>query len=291
MSLSPPRGSGLPLTALRAFEAAARLGGFAAAAEELSVSPGAVAQQVKALEAAIGAPLFERRAQGVAPTPLGAEAARGFTAAFDALGAAAARLRAGAGPRAARIAALPALAQLWLSPRLPALRAAMPGIALSVTALERAPNLLREPFDLALFYEPAEGAARSLDLGPDVIFPVAAPSVARRLRRPADLAREALLTDAAWPGDWALWAEIAPGAPRRPPAGPVHSLYALAVEEAASGGGVLIGHSHLVRAAIKAGRLVAPFPERRALPRRLTLSLSPAAEGGPAARAAAMLAA
>ncbi len=291
MSLAPPRPPALPLNALRAFEAAARRGGFAAAAEELCVTPGAVAQQVKALEAAIGAALFERNAKGVRLTKLGAEAAEGFAAAFDALGAAAARLRAEAGPREARIAALPALAQLWLSPRLPAIRAAAPGLSISVTALERAPNLLREPFDLAVFYEPAEGAAETRDLGPDVIFPVCAPSVARRLRRPADLAREALLTDSAWAGDWALWAAAAEGAPARPPAGPVHSLYALALDETAAGGGVLIGHLHLVRRAMKTGRLVAPFPERVALDRRLTISLAPAAGAGPAAKVAAMLAA
>lgn len=291
MSLSPPRGSGLPLTALRAFEAAARLGGFKAAAEELNVSPGAVAQQIKGLEAAIGAPLFERHARGVALSPLGAASAERFAAAFDALGAAAAALRAGADPREVRIAALPGVAQAWLSPRLPAIRRAAPGLSVSVTAMERAPNLLREPFDLAIFYENAEGAAGFVDLGPDVIFPVCAPSVARRLRRPADLAREVLLTDAAWPEDWSRWAESAPAAPRRPPAGPVHSLYALALEEAASGGGVLIGHGHLVRGLMKAGRLVAPFPKRVTLKRRLTISLARPQGAGAAARIAAMLAA
>lgn len=291
MSLAPPRPPALPLNALRAFEAAARRGGFAAAAEELCVTPGAVAQQVKALEAAVGAALFARGARGVRLTPLGVEAAEGFALAFDAMGRAAARLRAKAGPAEARIAALPALAQLWLAPRLPAIRAATPGLSLSVAALEAPPNLLREPFDLALFFAPAEGAAETRDLGPDVIYPVAAPSVARRLRRPADLAREALLTDSAWGEDWTAWAAAAPGAPERAPAGPVHSLYALALDEAMAGGGVLIGHEHLVRRALKSGRLVAPFPERVALGRRLTLSLAPAAGAGPAAKVAAMLAA
>ncbi|QIE56866.1 LysR family transcriptional regulator [Pikeienuella piscinae] len=292
MSLSPPRGPGLPLTALRAFEAAARLGGFAAAAEELSVTPGAVAQQVKALEAAIGAKLFARRAQGVELTPLGASALGGLSAAFDRLGAAATALRAGAGPRAVRIAALPAIAQLWLSPRLAGLRQAAPEITVSVAAIERAPNLLREAFDIAVFLDEAEGAADALDLGADVIFPVAAPSVARRLRRPADLGRESLLSDTAWSDDWARWAAAVPAAPRRAPAGPVFSLYALAVEAAESGGGVLIGHGHLVRRQMKTGRLIAPFPERVATGRRLTLSLArPAAKGGATARIAAMLAA
>ena len=65
MSVSPPRPKGPPLNALRAFEAAARLGGFANAADELCVTPGAVSQHIKALEDWIGADLFERRSQGV----------------------------------------------------------------------------------------------------------------------------------------------------------------------------------------------------------------------------------
>lgn len=55
MAVAPPRPKDLPLSALRAFEAAARLGGFAAAAQELGVSPAAITAQVKTLEAAVGA--------------------------------------------------------------------------------------------------------------------------------------------------------------------------------------------------------------------------------------------
>ncbi len=63
MPVDPPR-SALPLTALRAFEAAARLGGFAAAAAELGVTAGAVSAQVKGLEDRLGAPLFARGSTG-----------------------------------------------------------------------------------------------------------------------------------------------------------------------------------------------------------------------------------
>ena len=65
MPVSPPRPKGPPLNALRAYEAAARLGGFAAAAEELCVTPGAISQHIKTLEDWAGAPLFLRRSHGV----------------------------------------------------------------------------------------------------------------------------------------------------------------------------------------------------------------------------------
>lgn len=171
MAVSPPSPRLPPLNALRAFEAAARLGGFAAAAVELGVTPGAVAAHVKALEEDLGARLFERHSRGVRLTALGQRALPEFTAGFDALAGAVLRLRREAAPSQVHVAALPALAQLWLSQRLPRLRAAHPGLDLSVTALEQPPNLKRAPFDLALFYCEALPPG-ALDLGADEIFPV-----------------------------------------------------------------------------------------------------------------------
>lgn len=286
MTIAPPRPKHAPLNALRAFEAAARLRGFAAAAEELAVTPGAVAQQIKTLEDWIGAPLFERRAQGVELSALGASALADFSAAFDQLGAASQRLRARAAPKEVRVAALPSVAQLWLSPRLPALRASSPDLTVSVTAMERPPNLAREPFDLSLFFEPAHGAAETLFVAKDVIFPVAAPEIARALTEPADLRRATLLTDAAWKDDWRLWAPDLSLAPT----GPFFSLYALAVEEAVNGAGVLMGHGPLVERRLAAGDLVEPFRRRVALDRALTISVArPASDGGAAAALARRL--
>ena len=143
MAVSPPRPKDLPLTALRAFEAAARLGGFSAAAPQLGVTPGAITAHVKTLETALGAALFDRTTRGVRLTALGRRVLPEFVAAFDALGAAVQTLRREAAPRTVHIATLPSIAQLWLSPRLPALRAAAPEIAISITAMETPPNLKR----------------------------------------------------------------------------------------------------------------------------------------------------
>lgn len=259
MTVAPPRPKGPPLNALRAFEAAARLGGFANAAEELCVSPGAVSQHVRGLEEWLGAELFERRSQGVRLTALGRAALPGLEAAFDAMGAAVHGLRAGARQGTLHVAALPSVAQLWLSPRLPAVRAALPGLRLSVSALETPPNLAREIFDLSLFIRPPGGAAGERVLAPDLIGPVCAPQIAARLRAPADLAGETLLHDALWSGDWAFWAaEAAPGVDL-PEGGPRYSLYAIALEEARHGAGVLMGHQSLVQGALDEGSLVAPF--------------------------------
>jgi len=284
MAVSPPRPKDLPLNGLRAFEAAARLGGFAAAAVELGVTPGAVTAHLKGLEAALGARLFQRGPQGVVLTAMGARALPAFTAGFDALAGAVQALRSEAAPQVVHIATLPAIAQLWLSPRLPALRAAAPEIAISITAMEAPPNLKRALYDLSLFY----GDQGKL-LADNVIFPVCTPAVAARLRSPGDLMAVTCLTDASWAGDWAIWAEAA-GLAGFTPRGPVFSLYALAVAEAAGGAGVLIGHQALVADHLARGTLVAPFPQRVTLPGGLRLwSAQPLRPGSATARVAEFL--
>lgn len=260
-----------PLNALRAFEAAGRLGGFAPAAEELGVSPGAITAHLKGLEAHLGAPLFERAARGVRLTPLGARVMPEMTAAFDALNAAVQQLETEAAPELVRIATLPALAQLWLSPRLPALRQAAPGIRVSITALEAPPEAKRAAHDLFLFYRPLGVRGPGRALLRDRIFPVCAPAFAATLARPRDLIAETCLSDGTWSEDWALWASAAGLGAGFRPRGPVYSLYALAVEEAVNGAGVLIGHEALVARHLAEGRLVRPFGPVLELPRELAL--------------------
>ena len=279
MAVAPPRPKDMPLTALRAFESAARLGGFAAAAQELGVTPGAVTAHVKQLEDTLGAALFARTPRGVRLTALGQQVLPAFTQAFDALGMAVSDLRAAAAPRTVHIATLPAIAQLWLSPRLPALRAVAPDIRISITALETPPNLKRSPYDLSLFFD----AAPQGRLAPDVIFPVCAPALAARLATPADIARHPCLFDATWEDDWALWS-TALDQPPVLPRGPVFSLYALAVEETVNGAGILIGHQALVEQHLADGRLVAPFAQRVTLPRGLRLWSDRPLRPGTAAR-------
>jgi DNA-binding transcriptional LysR family regulator len=163
------------------------------------------------------------------------------------------------------IATLPAIAQLWLSPLMPALRALSPDMSISVTAMEQPPNLKRAAFDLCLFFDAAQG----WPLTPDDIFPVCAPDVAKPLKCIADLAQVPCLSDAVWDQDWPIWLRAAGAA--FPVRGPVYSLYALAVEEAVNGAGVLMGHGALVSGHLATGRLVAPFAPRTALPRALRL--------------------
>ena len=283
MPVAPPRPRPLPLNALRAFEAAARLGGFAAAAEELGVSPGAVSAQIKQLEDMLGAPLFDRSARGVTLTALAADVLPDLTSAFDRLATVSHDLRTGAKPQVVHVAALPSVAQLWLSPRLPGLRAAAPEIEISVTAMEQPPDLKRAPFDLCLFFGDAPGEA----LAADTITPVCAPALADRLNRPEDLRHLPCLIDTTWHGDWSLWMAAALPGQTFVPRGPEFSLYALAVEETVNGAGVLMGHEALVAPYLARGQLVAPFSTRVTLSHALRLwAPRPLAPGSAARRVA-----
>ncbi len=220
-----------------------------------------MSHQVKALEAWLGAPLFVRRAHGLDLTDRGRSALPAFSAAFDALVRAVRDLR-GASPRAqVSIAALPAVAQLWLAPRLPGARAAFPKLSPSIHALEAPPDLRRELFDFALFFvRDAPAGCRTVPMGEDVIFPVCTPDIARTLASPADLATMPLLRDTTWSGDWDCWLSAASLKGLVTDQGPAFSLYSMAVQAALDGAGVLMAHAALIGPHLGSGALVAPFP-------------------------------
>lgn len=257
MSISIPYARFPPLNALRAFEAAARLGSFVQAAVELNVTPGAVAAQVKLLEQECGTKLFERHARGVRLTPLGISVRADFIAAFDALGAATRELRRKSRPERVHLTSSPALSQLWLSPRLGQLRARLPGIDISLSVFDDPPDLKRSPFDIALFYL-ADPEPHQRVLFEEEVMPVCTPALAQGLKHPEDLRHVPCIRDVVWE-DWRVWTESAMPGSGFMPDGPGFSLYALAVQEALNGVGVLMARRALVEPHLRDGSLVAPF--------------------------------
>lgn len=282
MPVKPPRPRLPSLNALRAFEAAARLESFAKAADEIGVTAGAVTQQIRQLEATLGFTVFRRLPQGVVLTEAAREALPRLTRGFDMLGQAVQALREAQPHRPLAIAALPCIAQLWLSPRLPLLQAAFPDLQISISAMEEPPDPQRDPYDLSLFYREAAPQSGGLQLDADAILPICAPSLAVKLSSPTDLATQTLLHDAVWRGDWARWLGFAaPSAKVDPSRGPAFSLYSLALDACLSGSGVLMGRMSLVGPHLAAGRLTTPFPQAMPMPDRLTLASATAAGAHP----------
>lgn len=258
-----------PLVAMRAFEAAARLRGFKAAAIELSITPGAIAQHIKTLETWTGSTLFERMSHGVKLTPLGESVIDDFSDVFDRLARATQKLRENAGPSMIRIATSTDIAQLWLDSRLPDIRAIHSETTITLTILDHPPNLDRDPYDLSLFFrKPAECLHETL-ICRDAIFPVCSPALAINLGEAADLAGLMFIHDSSLPDDWQTWMQFAASDQQISATGPSFPLYSLALQEAQNGAGIMIGHEPLVRTAMRDGKLVAPFPQKILLDRSL----------------------
>jgi LysR family glycine cleavage system transcriptional activator len=138
------------LTSLRAFEAAARLGGFSAASRELNVTHAAVAQQVRGLEAALGVTLLERSGRGLALTAEGRRLAAALSAGFEAIAAAVEEVRLGEDGRPLRVTLTPAFASQWLVPRLGRFWARHPEVPISLHPDREVVDLARARMDLAL---------------------------------------------------------------------------------------------------------------------------------------------
>lgn len=245
-----------PLGGLRAFEAAARHGSFAAAAAELGVTPGAVSQQVKGLEAHLGVALFERRPQSLVLTAAGRTYAPAMTDAFDAMAAATRRL---APPRARSVVtvALPTLFAVgWLLPRLDRFHAANPAIELRLRSSHREAEPGTDGVDAAIRHGRAGwGDAFCLHLFSDELVPVCGPAYAPARIPP--LAGHTLLQAETAPDAWADWRAAAD-----PDGEPARTLVlgddGLVMQAALNGLGVGLVDRRLAEEPLHLGRLVAP---------------------------------
>jgi LysR family glycine cleavage system transcriptional activator len=138
------------LSALRAFEAAARLGSLSEAARSLNVTHAAVAAHVRALEAEFGQPLLMRAGRGMVPTQCGAELARDLGTGFAEIAAGVRAMRRGREDRPVILTTTPSFAQNWLMPCLASFWAAHPDVPLSVQTDHAIADLRRDGVDLAI---------------------------------------------------------------------------------------------------------------------------------------------
>jgi len=257
MNVSPP------LNALRAFEAAMRLNSFSRAADELSVTPGAVAQQIRHLEEWLGVALFTRHIRRIQPT------ADGLAYAASVLPPLREIVRTSVGLRerhsqGVRVTMPPGFAAKWFAPRMARFLTRYPSVALHVSSSTALTAFESEPFDLAIRH--FDGKAPGLEarlLCADASHVYCSPEYAQRLalQHPAGLIRATLLRDTFHP-HWDAWLTTFAGLDHAHIAviASVHvDQTLLAVEAAVHGQGVLITSALLVEAEIAAGALIEPF--------------------------------
>jgi LysR family transcriptional regulator, glycine cleavage system transcriptional activator len=248
-----------PFFALRALEAAARRRSYSRAATELAVTDGAVSQQLRRLEAELGARLFERRGNEMIPTPeaerLASEVGRCVHALHEALAAFDA-----AADRDPLVASLgPQFAARWLPGRLPRLLAHPAGANLDLRVEERHADFLTDGVDLAVRY--GEGSWEGVEaqrLFEETLFPVCAPEVAAQhaIRSPNDLLAAPLLHCATRP--WNHWFDaFGLSAPQQ--SGLLFDDSMMLLEAAAQGVGVALASQGMVEADLAAARLIRPL--------------------------------
>lgn len=250
---------------LRVFASTAATESFALAAGELSVTPGAVSQRIKALEAYLGVELFQRYPQGVRLTEAGKRYAQRVLPPLEQLLAATRDITSSGGTKAVRLTILPALAQLWLGPRIDDFHQAHANTTIEIWADPTIVDLRTSNFDVAIRYgQPPFPGCDYRALFFDELVPVAAPSLIESAERDEHglPVGKPLMLDPYWSNDFEDWLRHT-ACPR--PADLItqtFSLYSMVVEATLSGRGFMIGHTSVVSDLIDAGRLQ-PLSDRR----------------------------
>jgi DNA-binding transcriptional LysR family regulator len=257
--MPPPDDLRLPsIDALRAFDAAARLGTFERAADELAVTASAVGKRVANLEDLLGTALFVRSGKSLALTTAGREYLQQVRAALGLLAAVPLHRRAAQRVQRLRVRATPTFARQVLVPQLDGFTAAHPDVELEV--------LLSIPFHGSEGGAEADVEVRTGELSAlpegasalmhDVVLPMAAPALLQRLpplRTPADLAQAPLLRTPLDP--WVPWFRAAGLDWPEPTQGPKLVDLGLTLEAAVSAQGVALGRPSLAQHWLATGTL------------------------------------
>ena len=248
-----------PLHTLPAFEAAARLGSFLAAAEALHLTPSAISHRIRQLEEHLGQPLFERRHRAVVLTAAGRRYLAVVREALLRLDEASAVLRAPSRERL-RISAAPALGSKWLVARVAEYQQRHPDLQFTLGTATGLGPLLNGEADIGLRYGEEEWPGLlAWKLFEERVFPVCSPALAAGLQTPADLDGVRLLRHPLL--SWSRWFGAAGLRRPEPASGPTYEDALLMLEAAVAGHGVALMAATLAQPYLDEGRLVRPFVE------------------------------
>lgn len=250
----------LPLAALRAFEAASRLGSFRDAAAEVGLTPSAVSHHIRQLEASLGTTLFLRQHRKVVVTPAGAELGAGLGRGFAVIAAAYASAQAPRGPLV--VSAAPDFAVRWLMPAAKALEAE--GITLRIEASTRLADIAAGECDVAIRLGPRPASplvSERLASSPVVLLGAPARLADGPGLAPEEIAAGPLLGLSMRPK---FWTEVLArlGQPPPPRAEAVFDSLDAALRAAEAGHGFTYAPEMLVAEHIASGRLALVHPRR-----------------------------
>ncbi len=260
--MSLPRRYLPPLHHLAAFEAAARLSSFSAAARELDLTQSAVSKQVAALESRLDTVLFTRDRQRVSLTAAGENYADEVRSALHRLASATLQLRANPTGGALRLAVLPTFATRWLAPRLTDFVRQHPGVTLNLVTRIHPFDFRVEPFDAAITVGDSNWPDTAHQtLMQETLIPACAPALKaqHRFAAPADVLRAPLLNLASRSGVWTRWLKHH-GVDSSADAPLVFDQFATAAQAAISGLGTALLPDFLIEHELETGLLVPALP-------------------------------
>ena len=253
-----------PLSALRAFEAAARHMSFRVAAEELGLTQSAISHQVAALEEHFATRLFDRVGRRVALSEAGRMFFPFVRDGFDRVTQGTDLLRRARTSEDLRVQVYVTVAVRWLIPRLHRFQTANPNVVVRVNTSHFDWEFDPAIADLGLICtaSPDRAGLQYDHLFDALLFPVCTPGLAQAglgMRQPVDLVNHALLQVYTTANDWHIWLQAA-GVPNlKGRAAAQFDSYLLAIEAALDGQGVALAPHFLVAEDLKLGRLVKPF--------------------------------
>jgi LysR family transcriptional regulator, glycine cleavage system transcriptional activator len=257
-----------PLSALRAFEAAARHMSFSRAADELHVTPAAVSHQIHALEQDLGVRLFHRMNRSIELTASARVLLPGLSEAFAGIQSSVRRLRAHNDTGTLTVTASPSFAAKWLVLRLHRFQEQCLEVDVRISATDDVVDLTKGDFDIAIRY--GTGNYPGLDvelLFTNEVFPACSPQLLTTglpLRTPDDLPLHNLIHDRAIERDplvptWPMWLKAAGVKNVLATTGLSFNNMHLALDAAIAGHGVVLAQSTIAAADLAAGRLVRLF--------------------------------
>lgn len=284
--IAPPRVPRPSLNALRAFEATARLRSFGAAAEELSVTHGAVSRHIRLLEDTLGVMLLLRNAHATEPTPEGARLAEGLSRAFHLIHASVEQVR----PGPLTLSCSESIMMYWLLPRLAKLHEEHPSLEVSFNMSHGAVDFARDNISIAIRVNSIDPPreVEPTELVDEWIGPVCSPHYMRlaQIRHPADLHEARLLATQTRPAAWDDWVIASGNTQLQPAIAEAFGHFYLQIQAAKCGLGVANVPRMLVADELRSGALVAPFGFVPG-PRRLVLWTAPHLASQPQAQALA----
>jgi LysR family glycine cleavage system transcriptional activator len=269
-----------PLNAVRAFEAAGRLGSFTKAAAELHVTHGAVSRQVALLEKWLGNTMFRRASSRLLLTRAGRTYLGEVTATLDRLAAASVYAQERMALMPLRVNAPPTFAMRWLIPRMSSFQRRRPDVEVRLTTSVGSVNFLDDGYDIAIRgADAAPAGSRSTPFMDEHIVAVCLPRLLRSkpIRGPDDLRSHILISYATEPYTWAQWLKESQ-CPKFRPAGTLNfEQMFFALQAASEGLGIALVPLFLVIDELIAERLCAPLRPFRTR-RRSYFAMSPLSE-------------